>query len=447
MDELRQYRAEIDRIDEALARLFEQRMAAAAEIAAQKRALGLPVRDPARERELLARNTARIGDPALRPRFAALLETMMAQSRARQRELLAESGACALSVETARGGYPVFLERGALRKADSLLELNRRVFVVTDDGVPAEYAAALAAMCRTATVRSVPQGEASKSPAVLTALLEAMLRAGLDRDDCVVAVGGGVVGDLAGLAAALYLRGVEWYNVPTTLLAMADASVGGKTAVDLDGVKNAVGAFWQPGAVLIDPDLLATLPQRQISNGLAEAVKMGLTHDAALFARFEDPAGYGPVEEILAACLRIKASAVAADERDRGARRALNFGHSLGHGIEAAAEGRLLHGEAVALGMLPMCAPAVRARLVPVLERLGLPTYVNFYFDTDAAMTAIVHDKKSTDNGIEIVTVPEIGKFQFQRVSLKELRPLLMELFHSLQEADKAPCQRNACDL
>ena len=446
MDDLTRARAEIDRLDEALAKLFVERMAAAAEIAARKRALGLPVRVPAREREVLEKAAARMDDPALRPRFAALMEALMAQSREYQEDLLA--GKTGTGVNTGNGSLcsgtqktvpcvpgsvlslkcPIFLERGALQKAASLLDLDRRVFLVTDDGVQGAYAAALAAQCREATVHVVPQGEASKSPETLTALLEAMLRAGLTRGDCVIALGGGVVGDLAGLAAALYMRGIDWYNVPSTLLAMVDSSVGGKTAVDLGGVKNAAGAFWQPKAVLIDPDVLATLPSRHLANGLAEAVKMALTHDAALFARFEDPAGYGPIEDVIAACLRIKSAVVAADEREAGLRRVLNFGHTLGHGLEAAAGGRLLHGEAVALGMLPMCAPAVRDRLLPVLDRLGLPTYVNFDLDIDKALEAIAHDKKSTGDGIEIVTVPRIGEFQFQRVSLRDLTPLLYSL-------------------
>ena len=416
MEDLRGPRQEIDRIDGELARLFEARMAAAAEIAARKRALGLPVRDPAREREVLEQAAARIENPAMRPRFAALMEALMAQSRAYQEEL--------------NTGNPnsILLERGALQKAASLLDLDRRVFLVTDDGVPAQYAEALAAQCQDATVYIVPRGEGSKSPESLTALLEAMLRAGLTRGDCVAAVGGGVVGDLAGLAAALYMRGIDWYNLPTTLLAMVDSSVGGKTAVNLGGVKNAAGAFWQPKAVLIDPEVLDTLPQRQLSNGLAEAVKMALTHDAQLFARFEDPAGYGPVEEIIAACLRIKTAVVAADEREAGLRRVLNFGHTLGHGIEAAAGGRLLHGEAVALGMLPLCAPEVRARLIPVLERLSLPTYVNFELDMDKALEAVRHDKKSVEGGVETVFVPAVGRFAFQTADLRELKARLSAL-------------------
>ena len=391
MDQLQRARAEIDRIDGELARLFEARMAAAAEIAACKQARGLPVRDPAREAEVLARNSARIKDPALRLHFAALLERLMAESRAYQTELLSPQCSEGFTLRTEARDCPVLLQKDALHRLDTLLPQDRRVFLVTDDGIPAEYAGAAAAQCRDCVLWSVPRGEGSKSPAVLTELLSAMLRAGLTRQDCV-------------------------------------AALGGKTAVNLDGVKNAAGLFRQPKAVIIDPELLETLPPRQLGNGLAEAVKMALTHDAALFARFEDPTGYGPIEDVIAACLRIKAAVVTADEREAGLRQVLNFGHTLGHGIEAAAEGRLLHGECVGLGMLPMCAPPLRDRLRTVLERLGLPTYVNFELNLDKAMAAISHDKKSVNGGIEIVTVPEIGEFQFQSSSLDELRSLLYDL-------------------
>ena len=428
MDELRQAREAIDRIDAELARLFEARMAAAAEIAACKQVRGLPIRDPEREREVLERNAARLEDPALRLHFRVWLEALMAQSRDYQAALIDPDGPERLTVRSAEGPCPVYLKRGGLHEAGELLRLDRRVLIVTDEGVPRQYAETLAAQCRAARVHTVPQGEAAKSPAVLTQLLESMLNFGLSRGDCAAAVGGGVVGDLTGLAAALYLRGVDWYNLPTTTLSMTDSAIGGKTAVNLGGVKNAVGAFWPARAVLLDPALLDTLPRRHWANGLAEAVKMGLTHDAALFARFEDPAGPGPVEEIIAACLRIKRSVVEADEREAGPRRVLNFGHTLGHGIEAAAEGALLHGECVGLGMLPMCAPALRPRLATVLERLGLQTYVNFELDVNKAMEAIAHDKKSTGDGIEIVTVPEAGRFEFRRASLPELRALLLTL-------------------
>ena len=430
MEPLQQARERIDRIDAELARLFAARMAAAEEIAAWKREKGLPVRDPQREAEVLARNLERMENPALRPHYKAFQESLMACSRAYQAELLGQTPAALLSVRTAGGAYPVFLRRGALSEAGKLLNLNRRVFLLTDDGIPAAYSRTLAAQCKQAVCSVIPQGEGSKSPAQLHALLLQMLQAGLTRSDCVLALGGGVVGDLAGLAASLYLRGIDFYNVPTSLLAMVDSAVGGKTAVDLGGVKNAVGAFWQPKAVLIDPAVLESLPERQMSNGLAEAVKMALTHDPALFARFEAPDGYGPVEDVIAACLRIKASVVEADEREAGLRRVLNFGHTLGHGIEAASEGKLLHGECVALGMLPMCAPALRTRLAAVLKRLGLPTAIQpEAIDPERVLSAVAHDKKmQPDGAIRLVRVPEPGQYQFCSEGLGSLRAALNSL-------------------
>lgn len=430
MDKLDALRAEIDRIDAEMTRLFAQRMATSAEIAAVKRENGLPVRDAKREAELIAQNQNRLADPKLRAYYGAFQERVMACSRAYQTELLGQDPAALLSVRTAAGAYPIYLRRGALLDAGTLLDLNRRVFLLTDDGVPAEYSRSLASRCRQALCCTIPHGEASKSMTQLQALLSQMLDAGLTREDCVLAVGGGVVGDLAGLAAALYMRGIDFYNVPTTLLAMVDSSVGGKTAVDLDGVKNAVGAFWPPRAVLIDPNVLNTLPQRQRSNGLAEAVKMALTRDPVLLARFEDPNGYGAEEDLIAACLRIKASVVEADEREAGLRRVLNFGHTLGHGIEAAADGALLHGECVALGMLPMCAPVLRERLTAVLKRLGLPAALKpGTIDPERVLCAIVHDKKAqTDGEISIVRVSEPGQYRFCTADIDALRTALYSL-------------------
>lgn len=323
-----------------------------------------------------------------------------------------------LPVALADRSYDILIERGCLQQAGRLLDLDRRVLVVTDDGVPAAYAAAVAAQCRAATVVTVPQGEGSKSLAMFERLLTQMLHAGFTRGDCVVAVGGGVVGDLAGFAASAYMRGIDFYNIPTTVLSQVDSSVGGKTAVNLDGIKNIVGAFYQPKRVLIDPDVLATLPPRQIANGLAEALKMALTSDPALFALFEgDPAAQP--EAVIAGAVRIKAAVVAADEKEAGLRRVLNFGHTIGHGIEAATG--LYHGECVAIGLLPMCSDAVRARVLPILERLGLPTCAAA--DPDAVYAALVHDKKAGGDGtITVVTVPEIGTYRFERVAPAALR-------------------------
>ena len=313
--------------------------------------------------------------------------------------------------------YDITVARGALDHVKDLLSLDRRVFILTDSGVPAAYATRVAAACRTATVFTVPEGEGSKSLDTLGAVLSRMTEAGLTRTDALVAVGGGVVGDLGGLAAATYMRGIDFYNVPTTLLSQVDSSIGGKTAVNHAGVKNIVGAFHQPRGVLIDPDLLCTLPARQLASGMAEIIKMAATSDKALFemlARAADP--YASLEEIIPRALAIKKAVVEQDPKESGLRRILNFGHTVGHGIEAAANGRLYHGECVALGMLPMSAPAVQKRLCAIFEKVGLPRTVDV--DIDAVLSVLSHDKKCKGGEIHYIYVPEIGSFSIERAAL-----------------------------
>ena len=283
-----------------------------------------------------------------------------------------------IRMELGDSSYDIVLERGCLKKAGELLNLDRKVFILTDDGVPAQYAETVAGQCREPHIHTVAHGEGSKSFAVLEELLTQMLELGFTRGDCVCSVGGGVVGDLGGFTAACYMRGIDFYNIPTTILSQVDSSIGGKTAVNLGGVKNIVGAFWQPRKVLIDPDTLDTLSDRQKSSGLAEAVKAGLIADPVLFAMFEDYAAGGApldLEKVIAASLMVKKNVVEQDERESGVRKILNFGHTIGHGIESVTG--LLHGECVAMGMIPMCSPAVRSRLIPVLGALRLPARVH----------------------------------------------------------------------
>ena len=230
-----------------------------------------------------------------------------------------------------------------------------------------------------------------------------------------------MVGDLAGFAAACFMRGVDFYNIPTTLLSQVDSSIGGKTGVNLDGVKNIVGAFWQPQKVLIDPDTLDTLSSRLYAEGMAEAVKMALASDEKLFAQLEQ--GDLPVEELLYGALSIKKTIVEQDEREGGIRKLLNFGHTIGHGVESAAKGSLYHGECVAIGLLPMCSQPVRARLQPVLERLGLPTSTDL--DKEQIWQAMQHDKKSNSAGFSAVFVEEIGKAYAKNITFAEMKTIL----------------------
>ena len=325
-----------------------------------------------------------------------------------------------LTMRLGARSYDIILKRGALKNLSALINLNRKVFIVTDSGVPAQYAETVRAQCKEGLVYTVPQGEGSKSLAVYQKLLEAMLEAGFGRGDAVVAVGGGVVGDLAGFVAATYMRGVDFINCPTTTLSQIDSSIGGN-----------VGAFWQPKLVVVDPDTLATLPRRHFVNGLAESVKMSLTCDAELFQMFETCDVDAELETIIRRSLLIKKSVVERDETEQGLRAILNFGHTLGHGIEAVKGigGRrktgLYHGECVALGMLPMIEDRqLQKRTRAVLRKLGLPCRASY--NKEKVLSYMLHDKKARGGSITLVKVPGLGCWRLDKVPVSELETIVM---------------------
>ncbi len=336
-----------------------------------------------------------------------------------------------LHLELPGGSYDITVFSGGLSSVGKIFNLERRVLILTDDGVPEQYAETVLSQARCGRILTLPMGEGTKSMDGLSRVLGAMCEDGMTRGDCVVAVGGGVVGDLAGFAASCYMRGIDFYNIPTTVLSQVDSSVGGKTAINFNSIKNIVGAFYQPKGVLIDTALLSTLDKRQVSSGLAEALKMSLTSDPVLFDMFESlsrPEIEERIEEIIIRALSIKSDVVSRDEREGGLRRVLNFGHTLGHGIEAEEELRgLTHGECVALGMIPMCSPEVRERLIPVLEKLSLPTA--YRGNLDAALSFVTHDKKCTEGGVSIILVDKVGSFEIKRVSTQEFAQLIKKVF------------------
>ncbi len=320
-------------------------------------------------------------------------------------------------MQLAERSYDISVGRGIIAAAGKYMNLERRVVIVTDDGVPSQYSKAIAAACKEYRIVTIPQGEASKSLATFADICKEMLDFGMQRKDAVVAVGGGVVGDIAGFAAASYMRGIDFYNVPTTLLSQVDSSIGGKTAVDFNGIKNIIGAFYQPKAVIIDTDVLVTLDKRQLSAGVAEIIKMALTSDAELFSMLENGCFESDKSEIITRALKIKKYVVETDEREASLRKILNFGHTFGHGIEAL--GELLHGECVALGMIPMSSPAVRKRLIPLLEKFGLPT--EFSFDISAAFEFMKHDKKGEGDGASVIFVDDVGSYRTERMHFSDL--------------------------
>ena len=329
-----------------------------------------------------------------------------------------------IPVNPENGRYDIVLEQGALKKAGQLLDLDRRVLIVTDSGTPRRYADAFAAQCKAPILVTIPGREASKSIAQFERLLSAMLRADFTRKDCVAAVGGGVVGDLSAFAASCYMRGIDFYNIPTTLLSQVDSSVGGKTAVNLDGVKNIVGTFCQPSRVLIDPETLQSLDPRQLHAGLAEAIKMAATFDPELFALIEASESLqDDLPEIIRRSLCIKRDVVEQDPKEHGLRKVLNFGHTVGHAIESFHKGTMLHGECVSLGMLPMCSAPVRGRLKKVLEKYQLPTQIAQ--TRQQLLPYLLHDKKMGTGRISVVFVEEIGTFTLRELSPEDILDLL----------------------
>jgi len=331
-----------------------------------------------------------------------------------------------LNVGLGESSYDIIIERDCLRKAGEYLNLRRKVLVITDRGVPIKYANAICAECDSPFRVTIEPGEASKGFDTYERLCSIMLDNGFTRTDCVVAVGGGVVGDLAGFVASTYMRGIDFYNVPTTLLSQVDSSVGGKTAINLDGVKNVIGSFYQPSRVLIDPDTLKTLPERQISNGFAEIIKMAVTFDEKLFEMIEneDITDEKSIENVIAASLNIKKKVVEADEKEAGLRKVLNFGHTIGHGIEyQQGLSGLYHGECIAIGMLPMCAAEIRGRVRAVLGKVGLP--VVWKYDTEKIYKAVLHDKKLDGGKISLVFCDKIGSYRMSRIQIEEFRDIL----------------------
>ncbi len=331
-----------------------------------------------------------------------------------------------LTMELGERSYNIYVGRDILKNASQYFNLNRKCFIVTDSGVPREYAETVKAQCKDGTIVTIPQGEASKNLNVFADLLREMLKNDFSRKDCVVAVGGGVVGDLAGYVASSYMRGIDFYNIPTTTLSQVDSSIGGKVAIDFEGVKNAVGAFYQPKGVIVDVNTLDTQTHDQYVNGLAEAIKTGLIYDAELFDIFEAGKGIEAIDEVIYRSLLCKKDVVEKDEKELSLRKILNFGHTLGHAVESSVDGKLLHGQCVAIGMLPMLKDELKNRVQKVLELYDLPVKTDF--DLENATRVIEHDKKNVNGTVSVIKVYEIGKAEIEKENIEVLKKMLKEM-------------------
>lgn len=328
-----------------------------------------------------------------------------------------------MSVPDLKKEYEIVNKKGAIACLGGFFDLSGKIMIVTDDGVPQKYKKTVAEQCISPRFFTLKHGEESKSLENYIEIMKMLLQNDFKRTDTIIALGGGVCGDIAAFAASTYMRGIRFINIPTTLLAMVDSAVGGKTGIDFLGVKNVIGTFYMPQKVIIDTSVLESLQKRELNAGLSEAVKMAATCDEKFFELFEENRDiYDSLPEIVEESNKIKKSIVSADPYEKGLRRVLNFGHTVGHAIEGIKMGKMLHGECVAVGMLYMSSGEAKERIREVLKKLDLPVTTDV--NTDALIKYIKHDKKAESDFVNVVLCDKIGKYEFRHMTYEQISSL-----------------------
>ena len=330
-----------------------------------------------------------------------------------------------LTVNVKDKNYDILIEEGILNKVSSFVEQGRNVAIVTDDGVPDQYVNAVMKQFRKCYLYVFPHGEKSKNFTTYQRVLHFLLDHNISKKDYVIALGGGVVGDLTGFAAATYKRGVRFINIPTTTLSMVDSSIGGKVAVNFEKLKNHIGTYYQPEVVIIDPKTLETLPKRHINNGAIEALKTGLIGDKELFEIFKKGEYLEKIKEVIYRSLCVKASVVEQDEKENNIRKILNFGHTFGHAYESYFKmNTYLHGESIALGMLTVSRDETYFNdLLAILKKMKINLKADV--EEDKIIEFIKNDKKSDGKSVDVIFVREIGKAEIVNIPIKSLRAFL----------------------
>ena len=325
-----------------------------------------------------------------------------------------------LKVNLKDRSYNVILGRNILGDIDKYCSLDRKVLVITDDLIPYSYALDILNKCKEGHKFVIKHGEESKNINYYILINKFLVKHEFSRNDLIVALGGGVVGDLSAFVASTYKRGIDFINVPTSTLAMIDSSVGGKTGIDFNGVKNILGSFYQPKLVLIDFNTLDTLDERNFNNGLVEALKMGLLFSEELVDLFNNPKGN--IEKIITKSIEYKIKIVEEDELENGNRKLLNLGHTFGHAIEVS--NRCLHGEAVGKGLLYVVNnPLLKIRVRSILKKLNIP--LDYSLNKEEVFNLIKNDKKRIDDKICLVKVNVIGSYVMEYVNLTTIEKML----------------------
>ncbi|MBO4769162.1 MAG: iron-containing alcohol dehydrogenase [Clostridia bacterium] len=416
-------RKEIDRIDAEMAELFVRRMKASERIAEYKAQNGAPVFDKEREKRIIENGCRRVPEQ-IETYYREFISGVIGLSKDLQKSLIALDSDDA--VYCPAGRYNIYAGEGTVERHIAEFDLARRVLILTEDGVPGAYPREIADYVTQSGgipfTFCLDGGEICKNIGSVSDIVTFMLENSFSRNDCLVSVGGGSVSDIAGLVSSVYMRGIDYYLIPTTLLAQIDASVGGKNGVNSDGVKNVIGTFSSPLGVIADRKYLDTLTQCEISCGAAELIKIAAVLDAELFEEFDGTV----TDRQIRRAVELKVDVVNCDFRDRTLRRVLNFGHTLGHGIEITSG--YGHGQAVALGMLAMSDGTARERISEKIRLFGLPE--TGIFDTEKVMNAVMHDKKGTGEKTSCITCPEIGSFAFAEYGAAELSERLKSVLN-----------------
>lgn len=330
-----------------------------------------------------------------------------------------------LTVEASPKSYKVIIENGILAKLANYLDINKKTIIITDDLIPNEHVSLVSSQLTNCHVYCFNHGELNKNLETWQSILKFMLEKEFDRHSRVIALGGGIVGDLAGFVASSYKRGVEFINLPTTTLAMIDSSIGGKVGVNLEHYKNAVGSFYNPSLVLVDPLVLKTLPKRHFYNGLVEALKMGLILDEELYRLFLQPNFEENLEDIIFYSLMAKKRVVEADPQEQGIRKILNFGHTIGHAVESYYLGDILHGEAVAIGMtFAIDNKTIYAEVKEIFQKMQIRTEVEDEVKK-GFLKYIKNDKKRNNEGIDFIVLYDINQVEIVNFSFEEIKKIM----------------------
>ena len=422
MEDLKQLRQQINDIDQEMVKLFERRMKVSSKIGQFKRENNLPIYDKKREEQVLKRNCSLLKDTSLNDYWRIFQNQLMDLSKQYQNEINCERNTINIILD--KCGYNITIDDNLINDINKVFYLKRKVLFIYDDNLSEEVVEKVSSQIDKCYPLPLHASEKQKNIETLTVIYDTLIQNCFNRNDCILCLSGGLISDIAALAASSFNRGIDLYLMPTTLLSMVDSSIGGKTAINYGGYKNMIGTFYQPKAVLICPCLLKSLPQRQFNNGLFEIIKMALIKDKNFFYQLYNRNDID-IYQLIHKSIMIKKEIIQQDEKDNQLRKILNFGHTIGHGLELNCLD-LYHGEAVGYGMLCMCSDEVFACLNSLLMEL-LPKR-KLIFDKEKVRYSILHDKKAKDNKIECVFVSEIGKCQIKEFSIEEIMDRLETL-------------------